>query len=70
MSTENKQRIENAAQNLTRMRSAIASNELSGVAISSDQGKTALAALLAESADGDFRPEVARETIRKVMNLG
>ena len=52
------------------MHSAIASNEMSGNQITSESGKTALAALLAESMDGNFRVDVARETIKKVMKLG
>jgi len=70
MNDENRTAVGNAATNVNRMRSAIASNELSGNEITSDAGKTALSALLAESLDGEFRPEVARETIKKVMRLG
>ncbi|MDU4254483.1 hypothetical protein [Pseudomonas sp.] len=70
MSDENMKAVEQAATNLNRMRGAMASNELSGLAISSDSGKAALAALLAESVDGNFRADMARETIKKVMKLG
>lgn len=58
-----------ANTNLRRMKSALGSNELSGNKITSDVGKTALSALLAESLNGEFRPEVAREAIKKVMKL-
>lgn len=64
------QQIEKANLNLRRLNASLGSNALSGNQISSDAGKLALSALLAESLDGDFRPEVARETIKKVMNLG
>lgn len=70
MGNENKAAFESASTNLNRMHSAIASNELSGNQITSESGKTALAALLAESVDGNFRVDVARETIKKVMKLG
>lgn len=63
-------KIEKANENLRRMTSAMGNTALSGGVISSEAGKTALAALLAESVSGDFRPEVARETIKKVMKLG
>ena len=62
--------LEQANENLRRMKSALGSNALSGNQISSEAGKTALSALLSESLAGDFRPEVARETIKKVMKLG
>lgn len=62
--------VEKANENLRRMNSALGSNSLSGNVISSQAGKTALSALLAESVSGEFRPDVARETIKKVMNLG
>ncbi|MBF6615577.1 MAG: hypothetical protein ITG07_02515 [Candidimonas sp.] len=62
--------IEQANQNVRRLHASLGSNALSGNTISSDSGKLALSALLAESLDGDFRPEVARETIKKVMKLG
>lgn len=70
MSKENKAAVESAGTNLNRMHSAIASNDLSGNQITSESGKTAIAALLAESVDGNFRVDVARETIKKVMKLG
>lgn len=74
MNDENKEgqsgQIAKANKNLRRMKSALGSNELSGNAVTSDAGKTALSALLAESLNGDFRPEVARESIKKVMKLG
>jgi len=63
-------KIEKANENLRRMSSAMSSNLLSGNVVSSEQGKTALAALLAESVSGDFRPDVAREAIKKVMKIG
>jgi hypothetical protein len=55
--------------NLRRMKSALGSNELSGNKVTSDAGKTALSALLAESMNGEFRPEIAKEAIKKVMKL-
>ncbi|MCF6783399.1 hypothetical protein [Stutzerimonas stutzeri] len=62
--------IEKANRNLRRLHTSLGNNELSGNVISSESGKLALSALLAESLDGDFRPDVARETIKKVMKLG
>lgn len=61
--------LKKANENLERLNAALGSNALSGNVISSQAGKTALSALLAESLDGDFRPDVGRETIKKLMNL-
>lgn len=57
-------------ENLRRLNGSLASNGLSGNVVQSEAGKTALSVLLAESLDGDFRPDVAREAIKKVMKLG
>ncbi|MBA1280248.1 hypothetical protein [Stutzerimonas stutzeri] len=64
------EQIQRANVNLNRMNAALGSNALSGNNITTDAGKIALSALLAESIEGEFRPDVARETIKKVMKLG
>lgn len=58
-----------AAKNLERLHSTLGNNALSGNQVSSEAGKTALAALLSESLDGDFRHDVAKSAIAKTLGL-
>ena len=70
MTDQNEHAAQKAKTNLQRIHSALGSSALSDSTIASHAGKSALAALLAESLDGDVRVDVAHNTIKKALRLG
>lgn len=73
MSNQNNQdpQVKKAAISLDRLHRAIGNNALSGAEITSDTGKVALSALLSESINpaDEFRGDLARQVIKKALNL-
>ncbi|ENA26972.1 hypothetical protein HMPREF1487_09451 [Pseudomonas sp. HPB0071] len=58
-----------AMERLNRMQSAIASNDLSGSTITSQDAKDVLTNILATAADAEFDPSAAKEAIRNFARM-